>query len=183
MTFNYPGYPLIFIQKQPCSDNSEHLFSLKYKFYSPKTKFWYILHADYHQNDAFAIKFYCKKDRHSEYKYSKIVNKGDLGNLIVTCAQVVPLLLAEYKTASFGFGAARSVDKNNKTVEPLNYNQRFNLYKYFAEQKFGTRTFEHFEYPQISCYLLVNRNCEGVLEKEKIIVGMFSNCYRTLPDV
>ena len=158
MTFDYPGYELTFIQKRPCKDKSAHQFTLIYKFYSPVTKFFYVLRAEYHSEDVFAIKFYCKKDKSSDFKYSKIVNRGDTGNILVTCAKAVPLLLIDYPTASFGFGAARSVDKKNNTVEPYVSNQRFGIYRKVAAEKFGSTTFEHIEYEKISCYLLINKS-------------------------
>lgn len=180
MTFNYPGYDIIFILKKPCTDNSDHLFTLVYKFFSPVTKYFYILNADYHSEDAFAIKFYCKKDSKSVYKYSKIVNKGDLHNILVTCAKIIPLLLLEYPNASFAFGASSSVDSKNNLQEPHVENQRFAVYKYLVSCKFGPITFEHMAYPKISCYMLINRNCNNVEMKEKELVKMFK---RTYPDL
>lgn len=177
MTFDFPGYDLQFIQKQRCHDATAHLFSLKYKFFSPVTGYWYILHAEYHDGDVFGLKFYCKKDSHSDFKYSKIVNKGDLGNILMTCAKSVPLILRDYPTASFAFGAARSVDKNNKTVEPVPENQRFKTYSYLAAMKFGSTTFQHYAYPLISCYMLVNRACGDVALKEQHLKAMFSQTY------
>ncbi|MGN6530349.1 MAG: hypothetical protein ACTHK0_01170, partial [Ginsengibacter sp.] len=71
-------------KKESVKTAGAHLFSFIYKFYSPVTKYFYILHADYHEGDFFAVKFYCKKDRHSDFKYSKIINKGDVGNILMT---------------------------------------------------------------------------------------------------
>ena len=183
MIFDYPGYPLKFIQKEPCKDNSAHLYTLIYKFFSPITKFHYILRAEYHEEHVFAVKFYCVKDKHSEYKYSKIVNKGDLGNILMTCIKVVPLLLSEYPTVSFGFAGSRSVDFRSKKVEGYINNQRFRIYKDIVALKFGTKTFTHYEYEKISAYLLVNKKSENVIEKQEAIVKMFSQTYNNLPDV
>jgi hypothetical protein len=183
LTFNYPGYELKFIQKSPCKDITGHKFTLVYKFYSPKTKYWYIINADYHECNVFAIKFYCKKDKHSEFKYSKIVNKGDVGNILISCAKLISILLASYPKASFGFSASRSVDSNNKTVEPYKVNQRFKTYKFIIQQRFGNITFTHFEYPEISCYLLVNNDHDNVSRIEREIVNMFSESYETLMDL
>lgn len=183
MTFDYPGYELNFIQKEPCRDGSAHKFTLVYKFFSPVTRYFYILRADYHEGDVFAIKFYCKKDRHSLFKYSKIVNRGDLGNIIITCFKVVPLLLKSYPSASFGFAAARSIDEKTKKVEFYTKNQRFEIYRYISPLKFGMITFAHFEYEAISSYILVNRSCPDIDAKEREIVNMLSDTYNTLLDV
>lgn len=183
MTFEYIGYNLNFIQKRPCKDASSHLYTLVYKFYSPVTKYNYILHAEYHEENVFAIKFYCKKDKRSDYKYNKIVNKGDVGNIFITCAKVVPLLLSEYPTSSFGFSGARSIDFKSKKVENYTNNQRFRLYKHVASLKFGTKTFTHFEYEKISSYLLINNDCANVNSNETKIKNMFRKTYNTLPDL
>ena len=183
MNFDYEGYELKFIQKKPCKDGSDHLFSLIYKFFSPVTRYIYILHADYHRDDFFAIKFYCKKDRHSDFKYSKIINKGDIGNILMTCIKIVPILLNDYPNASFGFIASRSIDDATQKVESYINNQRFRIYSYLIFLKFGEKTFAHFTYNQISGYLLVNRLCGDIKVKEKELVEMLSGTYTNLLDI
>jgi len=184
LTFNYPGYELKFIQKRKVSDGSAHRFTIYYKFYSPITKYFYILTAEYHDEGVFAIKFYCKKDRNSDHKYSKIVNKGDLGNILVTCAKAVPLLLEDYPDASFGFIGSRSVDSKSRTIEGYNSNQRFRTYRYIVQEKFGNKTFEHIEYPTISGYLLLNRRSFNDIEyKKALISSMVRDTYVYLPDL
>ena len=182
MTFDYDGYPLGFITKQPCKDETEHLFTLIYKFYSPETSYIYIVRAEYHAEDVFVIKFYCKKHRSSEFKYSTIINKGDLGNILITVAKVIPLLLNEFPTASFGFIGARTVDKKSKSVESFEENQRFVVYKEIVKAKFGNQTFLHLEYPLISAYLLLNRIGTSELKsKEEQIKNMFIRTYPNIP--
>lgn len=111
------------------------------------------------------------------------MNKGDLGNILITCAKVVPLLLEQYPTASFGFGAARSVDENNRLVENYQANQRFAIYREIAIMNFGGGVFTHYEFPQISCYLLINNKCGDVESKKNDVVHMFSLTYQALPDI
>ncbi len=121
--------------------------------------------------------------RHSDLKYSLVTNKGDVSNILITCAKVVPLLLQEYPTASFGFTGARTVDRETEKVEQYDQNQRFRIYRKFTSTLFGSRTFTHFEYPQISSYLLINNYSGEVKSKERKIVKMFSDTYRNLPDI
>jgi len=104
------------------------------------------LNADYHEGDFFAVKFYCKKDRHSDFKYSKIINKGDIGNILITCAKAIPLLLKDYPQASFGFIGSRTVDEDSQKVESFINNQRFRIYKQLILLKFGEQTFAYFAY-------------------------------------
>lgn len=157
MTFDYPGYPLIFIQRQRCTDETAHRATFVYKFYSPVTRYHYIVRAEHHDGDVFAIKFYCKKDRKSDFKYAKIINRGDLGNIIMTCARVIPLLLKQFPNASFAFAAARSVDFRNKLIENIECTQRYKLYAYMIPVKFGEITFQHIAFEKASCYILHNR--------------------------
>jgi hypothetical protein len=180
MTFDYPGYPLSFIQRQRCLDETAHQFSWIYKFFSLVTRYFYILRAEQHEGNVFAVKFYCKKDRRSEFKYSKIVNKGDLGNIVMSCATVIPLLLQQFPGASFAFAASRSVDTKNKLIESGDLTQRYLLYAYMIPAKFGTQTFEHIQYELISSYLLLNRNAPLPLTQ---IENMLKATYPNLRDL
>ncbi len=182
MNFNYPGYELKFVQKKNIKDGSDHLFSYIYKFYSPKTKLNYVLLADCHTHDFFSIKFYPKCYKKTDKKYSLITNKGDIGNVLITCLNLIPILLAEHPTGSFGFAGARTYDRASKTIEPLESNQRYNTYTYIAQRRIGTFTFEHFEYPEISGYMLINKSCSlGITEQERVIREMLGNTYNELP--
>lgn len=181
MEFNFPGYPVKFIQRQRCKDGSAHLFTLIYKFFSPVTRYHYIIRAEYHKEDVFAIKFYCKKDRRSDTKYSKIINKGDLGNIFNTCINLLPEILSLYPTVSFAILGARSYDPMSDKVEQSTNTQRFRIYKYIATRKFGHITFAHFEYTDISGYMLVNRSSGNVENREREIAKMFARTYNEIP--
>ena len=141
-----------------------------------------MLLADCHNHDFFSIKFYPKHYRKTDKKYSLITNKGDIGNVLITCLSVIPLLLLQHPTGSFGFAGARTYDRASKTVEQLEINQRYNTYTYIAQRKIGTQTFEHFKYPDISGYMLVNKSCAlNVNEQEKLIREMLGRTYNELP--
>jgi hypothetical protein len=183
LRFDYAGYTLKFVQQNPCRDNSAHQFTRIYKFYSPITKYIYILHADYHRENIFALKFYAKQHRHSDYKYSKLTNKGDVANILITCLKAIPLLLKDYPDASFGFIGARTIDKISKTVESYNNTQRFRVYKYVVEQKIGFSTFEHYIYEAISGYLLINKAQSNTIAKEKAIIEMLAATYQNLVNI
>lgn len=180
MEFNFPGYPVKFIQRQRSKDDSAHLFTLIYKFFSPKTKYHYIIRAEYHNEDVFAIKFYCKKDRKSEIKYSKIINKGDLGNIFISCINILPEIVNRYPSASFVIHGARSYDPRSDKVEHSTNTQRFRIYKYLANEKIGHETFAHFEYEDISGYMLVNRSSGDIMERERLIAKMLASTYNEI---
>ena len=142
-----------------------------------------MLRADYHEENVFAIKFYCKKDRHSEHKYSKIVNKGDVGNILITCLKIIPILLKRYPLASFAFTGSRSIDFRSGKVEGYDRNQRFRVYIYIVAQKIGSQTFAHFTFDEVSSYLLENRALGDIEAAKDRMVGMFVETYDDLHDV
>lgn len=176
------GYELNFITIKRIRD-STHLFTFIYKFYSPLTKLHYIVNADYHKEDVFAIKFYAKIHKKSEFKYSKIINKGDLINILLTAAKVIPVLHLKYTTASFAFSGARSIDLHSKKVENYQLNQRFRVYRGLITKVFGSGKFTNFQYEEISAYMLVNNCSSDINEKEREIVKMFTETYNELPDI
>jgi len=141
LIFNSPGYSLEFIQQRRCRDASAHLFTLIYKFRSPITRYAYILHADYHVEDVFALKFYAQKDSKDDYKYSRITNKGDVFNILISCLRVIPIILNDYPTASFGFIGSRTIDRVSGTVEDYQNNQRFRVYCGIVEGTIGKPDF------------------------------------------
>lgn len=183
MIFNSAGYPLKFIQKQICRDASDHLFTLIYKFNSPITRYAYILRAEYHAEQVFALKFYAQKDSKSDYKYSHIINKGDVYNILITCLRAAQLILPDYPDASFCFIGSRTVDPVSNTVEDYENTQRFRVYSQIVESSIGDQTFEHFTYEAVSGYLLVNRIAGDIDNKERLIRQMFTRTYNNLLDI
>ena len=139
-----------------------------YKFFSEKTRLHYIIYADYHQFDFIALKFYAKKDRKSSRKYSNIINKGDVGNILTTCAKCIPELLKIYPNASFGFVGARTIDVETDKIEGYKTNQRYRVYKYHIPQLIGNKTFLHKSFPNASAYALINKNNDVTTLEEKI---------------
>jgi len=134
------------------------------------------------EENVFALKFYAKKDRRSDYKYSKLTNKGDVGNILITCLKVIPLILMDYPNVSFGFVGSRTIDKASRTVEDFKNNQRFRVYRKIVEKKVGFHIFEHFTYEFISGYLLINKHGQQSIENRlKAIIKMFADTYQDLP--
>lgn len=132
---------------------------------------------------VFALKFYAQKDSQSDYKYSNIVNKGDVFNILISCLKVVPLILQDYPTTSFGFIGSRTIDPISRTVEDYQNNQRFRVYSEVVKRMIGNQTFDHFRYESISGYLLVNKMTANTEDKESLIREMFTRTYVNLLDV
>jgi len=176
------GYALKFIQTHPVLDNSSHKKSYIFKFFASRIKLHYIVRVEYHDYDFFALKFYAKKDRKSEHKYSNLVNKGDVSNILITCAKVIPALLKEHPKASFGFIGSRSIDRKNK-VEGYANNQRFRLYSYHIPQLIGSQTFIHKSYEEASSYTLINRAITDISKYEEDVKNMIVNTYEGVLNV
>jgi hypothetical protein len=174
------GYPIKFIQTHPVKDESDHLKSFVFKFFSTKNKLHYIIRAEYHKNDFFAIKFYAKKDRKSENKYSKVTNKGDVASILVSSAKAIPYLLKEFPNASFGFIGSRTIDTKTQKVENYINNQRYRLYKYHLPQLIGNETFKHIAFKNSSAYALLNNNQEDLIIYEQKLKKMLINTYNDI---
>ena len=101
----------------------------------------------------------------------------------MTCVKVIPLLLNDYPDASFGFIGSRTVDELSLKVESFINNQRFRIYRQLIPLKFGEKTFAHFAYEQISGYLLINRRCGNIDEKERELIMMLAATYNNLLDI
>jgi hypothetical protein len=136
--------------------------------------------ADYHEGNVFGIKFYTKMHKRNDYKYSMIVNRGDIGNILMTCLSIVGILLIKYPRASFGFIGSRSYDPKTKTLEGYKRTQRYMVYCDIVKKTIGPVTFAHFAYDELSAYLLINRNNDlAVQEKERVLAQMFVSTYHT----
>ncbi len=91
----------------------------------------------------------------------------------MSCAKVIPLLLQQYPNASFA--ASRSVDTYNKMIEDYRRTQRYALYCYMIPLKFGTVTFNHYAYDEISSYILHNKNSAKTKKEVELKQQYFSS--------
>lgn len=176
-------YPLKFIQRDHCCDDTDHRLSYIYTFYSPETKLKYVLRAEYFCTNTFAIKFYAKRDRSLPNKYSRIVNRGDAVNILLAAGKVIEPLLEEYPKANFALAASRSFDSATNTVEPYEKNQRFRIYQELIMRYVGLDIFEHITYENISCYLLLNKRNDDLEAKREEVENSFRNTYDELLNV
>ena len=167
---------LILVDKVVAKDDSDHLHTLIYAFKSQDNNQRYIVRAEYHREDVFGIKFYAKNHEQSEKKYQLVTNYKHPIRVFITCAIVLPILKSEFETASFGFIGARSIIKD-AIIEDKRENVRFKIYTKHIPQLVGDDLFEHFEYPKISSYLVVNRTCGDIKKRKKAIEDVFFKNY------
>lgn len=129
----------------------------------------YIVRAEVF-SDVFAIKFYASRDRKgADNKYS--IGHGQISVQGVLCILNTTLdimldLLKSFPDYSFIIKGAEAYDPATQKEEDENENQRFRIYRRFLAKKIGTQAFTHFQFPEISVYLLVNNN-SGLSPNEK----------------
>ena len=174
-------FKLKFIQQEKASQERDAFdYALIYRFYTDSTdkyqRLKYILRVESF-DDVFAIKFYAARDRKLDDKYNRIIKAHDYKNVLrifITCASIIPVLLNQHPNASFAVNGAESLDLESDKVESKDNNQRFRIYRTIALNIFGRETFEHFQYENISSYLLINRsNCKDIEMKADRIKKMF----------
>lgn len=173
-------YNLYFIQKASPGEGDAFDYALIYKFYTERTEEYqrlkYIIRIEVFE-DVFALKFYAARDRKMEDKYNRIIkahNYSGVMRIFLTCAFLILKLHEEFPTYSFVINGAESNDLEGNKVEGKNSTQRFRIYRIFALQVFGREKFEHYQYPSVSSYMLVNRNGDEDIEsKAERIKDMF----------
>ena len=121
---------------------------------------------------AYIYKFYSnRKDICQRLKCTTI-------HIFMTCASIVPLILQKFPLASFVINGAQSLDLESNKIEGRANNQRFRLYKNMATQLFGKERFEHYEFIEISSYLMVNKKeCSDIERKKDRIKETLLNLY------
>lgn len=175
MNFDYVGYDLKYIQTDRCRDYTAHVCTHIYKFFASKTKLFFILRAEEYESDLYSIKFYCKRHRKSDRKYNKVINKYDLGNTLITCLKIIPIILDKNPRASFSMVGAPTIDEHNRS-EIYKSTQRFRIYSKIAKIKITNSVFYHIQAPLTSGYLLLNKTHS----KPDIMVGEYMNLVRSI---
>lgn len=167
-------YDIKFVQKASPATRDAFQFLLVYRFFSESflnhQRLKYIIRVEAIKGDIFALKFYAARDRKLEDKYHRIIKAyryRETLRIFITCASLIPELLKEYPKASFIINGAQSHDMESNKIEGRESTQRFRIYRYTASTVIGKKTFEHFEFPEISSYLLVNRKDTQDIESEK----------------
>ena len=143
-----------------------------YKFFTDEQtkggKTRYIARAEVY-GESIAVKFY-PQSADEDHRYSVSTNrftfKGTL-KVILTCANLIPKMMEKFPDASFVIKASEGVDLQTKTEEQEFNNQRFRIYKYALSQVIGNENFEHYEYPNIRVYFLINKRGFEDLESKR----------------
>ena len=171
------GYNIKYVQKSSPGKSDDFIFAHIFKFHTCDG-LKYIIRAEMHKYDTFVVKYYASIHKNLDNKYSMLTNRHRPIKIFITCASILPILLSMYPTASFAFNGSRTVDLVSDKIEGYNTNQRFRIYRHIADALIGRETFEHYEFPEISAYLLVNRNsCTNTDTRKEEIKDMFLDIY------
>lgn len=92
--------------------------------------------------------------------------------------QHCPSHFTKIPTSFICVNGAQSLDLESNKIEGRANNQRFRLYKNMATQLFGKERFEHYEFIEISSYLMVNKKeCSDIERKKDRIKETLLNLY------
>lgn len=164
--------------------NGDPEFTHIYSFFAESKKykchFKYIVRAEKY-DDCFAIKYYCSRCKHSEYKYSRVLNlfsAMETKRIMETSASVIPDILKRYPNSSFAFNGSRTFDHSDYIEEPQN-TQRYRIYKELVRRLFGEEIFYIEHNINSSSCIFVNRKAnQDVNEAQNRIFHMFSEIYQ-----
>lgn len=166
------AYDIKFIQKASPTSSDAFDFCRVYRFYTDAIptcqRLKYIIRAEAH-NKVFAIKFYAARDKKLDNKYNRTLGVYDYISalrIFVTCASLIPKLMKDFPDYSFIVNGARTIDINKK-IENESETQRFRVYRALATRIIGTQLFEHYQFKEISSYLLIRKQPNINIEDEK----------------
>jgi hypothetical protein len=139
-----------------------------------------VIRAEYFNTDTYALKFYPKRCKRRDDRYSIIINVGDTLGVLYTVGSIIPELLERSPSASIAFLATRTFDNSTKTLEPVESNQRYRVYSELLQRYVGNETFTQVNYDSISCYMLINNMAGDVYSKTSQIEESFKRTYPNL---
>jgi hypothetical protein len=145
-----------------------------YKFFTDR-KLKYIVRAEMYKNETFTVKYYAAIHKRLDNKYSRLTEQYNASKIFKTCISIFSLLFKEYPSASFAINGSRTIDIKNDKIEGEKENQRFRIYAYIIDKFVGHKTFEHYVFPELSSYVLVNKKTDAHKDK---IRDMFLNLFR-----
>lgn len=141
--------------------------------------FKYIVRVEKFQ-DCYAIKYYCTRNKHSEYKYSRVLNffsAMEVKRIMSVAASVIPKILAVDACASFAFNGSRTYDRADYIEKPQS-TQRYRIYQEIVRRLFGDQVFEIIHFDDSSSCIFVNKHANSDVEAAKIrIYNMFANIF------
>lgn len=128
-------------------------------FRSVKSNKRYIVEVEGFENEFYGIKFYWKGVEKSKDRYSLLTNDFEPRTIIRSCIEVMLEYYRKNPLVSFGFVAARDLEKDlkGKKVEVQSGSRRFKFYQRMMVNLFGPETFYQASDTTNTIYLMINR--------------------------
>ncbi len=169
-------YPIKFIQRKQKWFKSPHISRYIFTFISSTKKLQFVIEIDEFEHNFYALKFYPKHLKKSADRYNLITNNGDVIRILLSCASSIPIILEKNKLASFGFVGSRTRSKKNRSFSESFYqNKRYRIYSTLIQEVIGNKFFDHFEFNNLSAYLLLNKANTNPQKLKKVIVNMIQH--------
>ncbi len=140
--------------------------------FSSKSNQKYIVNVEEYKLHTYVIKFHLKSHSDSDNKYKLLTNQYDAVKILSTCVNIMLYFYKKDNLASFGFIGANLLDEDEANTK------RFQVYKRIMENLFSPLYFHHYNIPEKSIYLLLNKaNLELNTNLLDDIEQMFKNYY------
>lgn len=166
-------YPIKLIQRKQKWFKAPYISRYIFTFVSSRKKLRFVIEIDEFEHNFYAIKFYPKHLKKSVDRYNLITNNGDVIRILLSCASSIPIILEKNKLASFGFVGSRIKSKKNKSFSESFYqNKRYRIYSTLIQEVIGNKYFDHFEFNNLSAYLLLNKANTNPKRLKKTILNM-----------
>lgn len=169
------------MRKRP-AEIAGHFIKDTYEFIfkSTNSNHKYIVEATYHQENFFAVKFFCFAHRYSSKKYNIQTYTNEPYAIVRTCLSVFPILIEKFPNASFVAIGARSITPEN-LLEPADNTIRYRFYYRALYNEF-------YQHPNYQVYNVNENssiallNIEGLSDDEidgkiKSIKNVVISCY------
>lgn len=150
-------------------EGGQQIVTYNYSFRG-KTNKRYIVLAELHPHNIYAVKFYLQEHKSCAKKYQRLTSIGEGSRIITTLANIIKVLYAKDDTSSFAFYGMHSEG------EPKGETKRYRLYARILENLVSSVFFQHEKSAKNSAYLLLNRkyNDPDLLKK---VEAMFKELY------
>jgi hypothetical protein len=165
------------VQKSSPKKSDDFLFVNIYKFFTDR-KLKYIVRAEMYENETFTIKYYASIHKKLDDKYSRLTNQYNAHKIFMVCISIFLKLLEKYPNVSFAINGSSTIDIKHDKIEGKKENQRFRIYAYIIDKLVGHKTFEHYVFPELSSYVLVNKTNKDTDAHKDKIKDMFLDLFK-----
>ena len=146
------GYPFIYQMNDYYGADELLEYTMQYRFKSLKSNRTYIVRAERYVEHAYCIKFFDKANMLSDKKFSLRTGTFEPRKIFYTLFNIMlDVLQRDPKASFFYIGETDEKDTEGEVT------RRYRVYYKFTSTVVSKKRFLHFGYPDLSLYVLVNR--------------------------